>query len=80
MKLLIPGGAVYIGSHMVRYAQEYVTNTKIPYQIEGRRQGDPAVLVAENKFAVDSLNWNPQFSDINDIIKSAWSWHDSEEC
>ena len=59
---------------------EYVANTKIPYQIDGRRQGDLAVLVADNKFAVDSLNWNPQFSDINDIIKSAWSWHDSEEC
>ena len=56
---------------------ERVTDTKIPFQIDGRREGDPAVLVSENKLAVEALNWNPKYNDISDIIKSAWSWHQS---
>lgn len=59
---------------------EKIADTKIPFQIEGRRGGDPAVLVSENKLAVESLNWNPKYNDISNIIKSAWSWHNSEEC
>lgn len=54
---------------------EAITGTKIPFQIDRRREGDPAVLVAENKLAVEALNWNPKYSSISNIIKSAWSWH-----
>lgn len=56
---------------------EKITNSKIPYKIENRRDGDPAILVSENKLALKSLNWNPRHSDLNDIIKSAWLWHSS---
>ena len=59
---------------------EDISNNEIHYQIDGRREGDPAVLVADNKLAMQELNWSPEYCDINDIIKSAWSWHDSEEC
>ncbi|XXK59463.1 UDP-glucose 4-epimerase GalE [Porticoccaceae bacterium nBUS_09] len=59
---------------------EKVTNTKIPFQIEERREGDPAVLVSDNKLAIEEINWNPKYNDINDIIKGAWLWHNSEEC
>jgi len=45
-----------------------------------RRDGDPAVLVADNEFSLRELNWNPEYGDINDVIKSAWSWHNSEKC
>jgi len=58
---------------------EYISNNEIDFLIDGRREGDPAVLVADNKLAVQELNWNPEYCDINDIIKSAWSWHESEE-
>lgn len=58
---------------------EAIVETKIPFQIDGRREGDPAVLVAENKLAVDALNWNPEFTSISSIIKSAWSWHNIKE-
>ena len=54
---------------------EYIANDKIQYQIDGRRDGDPAVLVADNELGLSELNWNPKYSDINDIIKSAWYWH-----
>ncbi len=54
---------------------EYIANNKIQYQIDGRRDGDPAVLVADNELGLSELNWNPKYSDINDIIESAWYWH-----
>lgn len=58
---------------------ERIADTKIPFQIDARREGDPAVLVSENKFAVYALNWNPKYKDISNIIKSAWFWHNSEK-
>ena len=53
---------------------EYIANNKIQYQIDKRRDGDPAVLVADNELGLSKLNWKPKYSDINDIIKSAWYW------
>ena len=56
---------------------EKIADTKIPLQIEERRDGDPAVLISENKRAVEVLNWDPKYNDISNIIKSAWSWHNT---
>jgi len=61
-------------------ACQKTTNTKIPIQINGRREGDPAVLVADNKHAIDGLNWHPKHSCLNSIINSAWRWHNRETC
>jgi UDP-glucose 4-epimerase len=58
---------------------EKFANTKIPFQINERRCGDPAVLVSENKLAREILKWNPKYDQISSIIKSAWSWHSSEK-
>lgn len=55
---------------------ERVTNTKIHFQIDGRRDGDPAMLVAENAYAKNMLGWNPVYDQIDHIIDSAWHWHD----
>tara|TARA_B100000900_G_scaffold354533_1_gene323308 strand:- start:17868 stop:18839 length:972 start_codon:yes stop_codon:yes gene_type:complete len=52
-----------------------VTDTKIPFQIDGRREGDPALLVAENAYAKNLLGWNPEYDQIDSIIDSAWHWH-----
>tara|TARA_B100000963_G_scaffold302596_1_gene275579 strand:- start:21407 stop:22378 length:972 start_codon:yes stop_codon:yes gene_type:complete len=54
---------------------EKVTNTKISYQVEKKREGDPAILVADNKLANNELNWKPKYKKINEIIESAWMWH-----
>lgn len=56
---------------------ETITNTKIQFQIEKRREGDPAVLVSNSKLAIEALKWNQKYNDIYDIIKSAWFWHKS---
>lgn len=56
---------------------EKITKTKISFQIEEGRVGDPAELVSENKHAIKTLNWQPKYIDIKDMIKSAWIWHQS---
>lgn len=51
-----------------------ITNKEIPTEIAGRRAGDPARLVADNKKAKEILGWSPRYT-INDILESAWNWH-----
>tara|TARA_B100000575_G_scaffold86955_1_gene68802 strand:+ start:1326 stop:2318 length:993 start_codon:yes stop_codon:yes gene_type:complete len=57
---------------------ERITETKIPFQIYGRRKGDPAVLVSENKLAFKNLKWKPKYNDISNIIRSAWLWYNNQ--
>lgn len=40
-----------------------------------RRQGDPAILVADAKLANQELNWVPLYTDIKTIIETAITWH-----
>jgi UDP-glucose 4-epimerase len=40
-----------------------------------RRPGDPPVLIASNERAVKELGWKPQYADLDDIIGTAWRWH-----
>jgi len=54
---------------------EKITDTNILFQIHGRREGDPAVLVSENKLALEALKWNPIFSSLPSMIRTAWDWH-----
>jgi UDP-glucose 4-epimerase len=56
---------------------ESVLNTKISFQIDDRREGDPAILVSENKLAIQALQWSPKYTCISDIINSAWLWHNT---
>jgi len=37
--------------------------------------GDPPILVANSKKAMDLLEWQPQYSDLPTIINTAWQWH-----
>ena len=58
-------------------ACEAVTGQKIPYEIGKRRAGDAPELVADSSKIKTTLNWAPQFDDINEIVSSAWKWHQS---
>lgn len=40
-----------------------------------RRDGDPAYLVANANKAMQLLGWKPQFTQIEDILKTAIKWH-----
>ncbi|MCU0372475.1 MAG: UDP-glucose 4-epimerase GalE, partial [Ignavibacteria bacterium] len=57
---------------IIRVTEE-VTGLKARYDIVARREGDPAVLVADNKKAKNILGWQPEYT-LKDIIESAWNW------
>jgi UDP-glucose 4-epimerase len=52
-----------------------VTGRDVPAIMEGRRSGDPAVLVASSDLARQELGWEPQYPNLEDIIRTAWEWH-----
>jgi UDP-glucose 4-epimerase len=52
-----------------------VTGHPIPVVEEPRRPGDPAVLVASSRRIMEELGWKPQYSALDDIVRSAWVWH-----
>lgn len=51
-----------------------VTGAEIPVAIYPRRQGDPAVVVADSELARSELGWQPEFPELESIIESAWQW------
>jgi len=51
-----------------------VTGIDFPVEETGRREGDPAVLVADSGKIKQKLGWKPQFDDLEYIIKTAWNW------
>jgi len=53
----------------------HVTGHEIPVEIHPRRAGDPAVLVASSKKAMRELGWTPRYTKLDDIIRTAWLWH-----
>lgn len=52
-----------------------VTGHPIPTTIEERRAGDPAELVADSALAQKVLGWQPRYTDIKEIVATAWKWH-----
>jgi UDP-glucose 4-epimerase len=58
---------------VVRMA-ERVTGIRIPIVFEPPRAGDPPVLVASSELARKELDWSPRYSQLEDILKSAWEW------
>lgn len=46
----------------------------ITVQVAARRLGDPAVLVADATQAKTALNWQPQYHELDTIIRHAWVW------
>ncbi|WP_308575317.1 UDP-glucose 4-epimerase GalE [uncultured Methanosphaera sp.] len=40
-----------------------------------RREGDPAILIGSSEKANKILGWNPQYTNIDQIVETAWKWH-----
>lgn len=64
----------YSVQEMLEAARE-VTGKEIPAKIAPRRAGDPSRLVASSAKAQAILGWQPKFTDVKEIIKTAWEWH-----
>jgi UDP-glucose 4-epimerase len=52
-----------------------ITGKKIDTVEKPRRPGDPPRLIASSEKIKNELGWRPQFQSLDEIIKSAWSWH-----
>ena len=52
-----------------------VVGTTISYTIGERRPGDPAILVASADKIKSELGWKPDYSNLRDIVCTAWEWH-----
>ena len=55
-------------------AAQQVTQRPIKIIDAPRREGDPAVLVADSTLARKKLYWIPSYADIDTIIQHAWNW------
>jgi UDP-glucose 4-epimerase len=52
-----------------------VTGHPIPAEVHPRRPGDPAVLVASSEKAIRELGWKPKYTQLDEIVRTAWVWH-----
>jgi UDP-glucose 4-epimerase len=55
---------------------EKVSGRNIPVVEKPRRPGDPPRLVAAADKAVHALGWRPRFPKLEDIVATAWHWHE----
>ena len=51
-----------------------VTGHPVPAREAPRRSGDPAVLVASSEKIKRELRWQPQFPNLEQVVRSAWEW------
>jgi len=49
-----------------------VSGNDISYEIVGRRTGDPGTVLAVSKKAFSLLNWSPDHSDLDTLIRTTW--------
>ncbi|MGH9444957.1 MAG: UDP-glucose 4-epimerase GalE [Terriglobia bacterium] len=65
--------------HTVREVIDAVTEisgvTSLPIRHAPRRPGDSPSLVADPSLAQKVLQWTPQHSSLEEIVRSAWQWH-----
>ncbi|HSZ16784.1 MAG TPA: UDP-glucose 4-epimerase GalE [Terracidiphilus sp.] len=61
--------------HEVIESARRITGHPIPAEVHPRRAGDPAVLVASSEKAIRELGWKPNYTQLDDIVRTAWAWH-----
>jgi len=54
---------------------EAATGLKAKFELRPRRKGDVPVLLASKNKAERLLGWELRYSQLETIIKTAWSWH-----
>ncbi len=55
-------------------AVDKVTNMTIDRRLEGRRAGDPAMLISDNSAILSTLDWTPRHADLDGIVRDALAW------
>jgi UDP-glucose 4-epimerase len=54
---------------------EKISGKRIPAVEKPRRPGDPPRLVAGAQKAAMELGWKPKYPKLEDIVSTAWAWH-----
>ena len=65
-------------AHVISVAHK-VTGRDFAVRKEGRRAGDPPVLIGSSAKAERVLGWKPKYADIETIVEHAWKWHERKE-
>ncbi|RYY26031.1 MAG: UDP-glucose 4-epimerase GalE [Sphingomonadales bacterium] len=55
-------------------AVDRVTNMTINRVLEGRRAGDPDMLISDNSAILAALPWRPKNDDLDQIVRDALAW------
>ncbi len=53
------------------------TSTEFQVEIAPRRDGDPAILISDNRKIKSKMNWTPKYEDLGVICESAYAWEKS---
>ncbi len=59
-------------------AVEAVTGLKVPVIEDDSRAGDPPALYADSSKAQNELGWEIKFTEVKEIIETAWRWHQAK--
>ncbi|WP_028950948.1 UDP-glucose 4-epimerase GalE [Sulfurihydrogenibium subterraneum] len=51
-----------------------VSGVDFKVEITGRREGDPAILIADNSKIKEKMKWQPKYNDLKLICKTALEW------
>ena len=51
-----------------------VSGLNVPYEVVGRRLGDPPMIYADPAFARESLNWKSELN-LEEIVRSSFDWY-----
>ncbi len=76
LEVNIGTGNGYSNLEILKMVEE-VTGLPLPYDATPRRPGDVTQLFADASKAKAELNFVPQYSDLEYIIRSAWNFHRS---
>lgn len=68
------GSATGFSNLEILAAAKKATQQDIPFEMAARRPGDPSTLIASSKKAREVLQWKPQYDNIEDIIRTAWTF------
>ena len=70
----IGSGEGYSALEVIEEAQKLLPNP-LQVKVAERRRWEPAALVASIEKARSYLGWEPEHSELTEILESAWAWH-----
>ena len=69
-------GKPYSNFEVCRAVEEHL-GRKLEYEVDKARVGDPPALYADVTKAKRLLGFSTKYSELEDIVSSAWKWHES---